>query len=82
MAEDDNDRANEAAAEREAEIESEMKRVGQDPDQVSEGSDSLGTQNAESGSPRDEGEAAGPVDADAAEDEDDDEDDEEANEAD
>lgn len=52
MAEDDRDRIREAEAEREAEIESEMERVGQDPDQVNAGRDSLGTQNAPSGSTR------------------------------
>lgn len=57
MAEDDQDRARETEAERKAEITSEMERVGQDPDQVNAGSDSLGTQNAPSGSPR-EGEAS------------------------
>lgn len=52
MAEDDQDRARETRAEREAEITSEMERVDQDPDQVNEGSDSLGAQNAPSGTPR------------------------------
>lgn len=52
MAKDDQDRANEMEAEREAEINAEMERVGQDPEQVSEGSESLGTQNAPSGEPR------------------------------
>ncbi|NUB92905.1 hypothetical protein HT576_18015 [Haloterrigena sp. SYSU A121-1] len=46
MAEDDSDRANEHEAEREAEIEDEMERVDQDPDQVDEGDDDLGKQNA------------------------------------
>lgn len=54
MAEDDQDRDREAEAEREAEIESEMERVDQDPDQVQEGSESLGTQSADSGTSRDE----------------------------
>ena len=45
MAEDDADRANEYEAEREAEIEDELERVDQDPDQVDAGGD-LGTQNA------------------------------------
>lgn len=52
MAEDDQDRANEMEAEREAEINSEMERVDQDPDQVQEGSENLGRQSAESGTPR------------------------------
>lgn len=39
-------------AEREAEINAEMARVGQDPDQVQEGSENLGTQSAPSGEPR------------------------------
>ncbi len=46
MAEDDADRANEYEAEREAEIEDELERVDQDPDQVDAGDDDLGTQNA------------------------------------
>ncbi|WP_121741060.1 hypothetical protein [Natronorubrum halophilum] len=46
MAEDDADRANEYEAEREAEIEDELERVDQDPDQVDDGSGDLGTQNA------------------------------------
>lgn len=57
MAEDDRDRTREKEAEREAEIESEMERVDQDPDQVREGSEDLGTQSAESGTPRNEEEA-------------------------
>lgn len=58
MAEDDRDRAREAEAEREAEIASEMERIGRNPEQVSEGSDSLGTQSADSGTPRDRTEEA------------------------
>lgn len=54
MAEDDKDRANETEAEREAEITAEMERVGQDPDQVQEGSENLGTQNAPSGELRED----------------------------
>ena len=54
MAEDDADRTRETEAEHEAEIESELKRVGQDPDQVRDGSDSLGTQRSESGEVDDE----------------------------
>ena len=53
MAKDDEDRANEMEAEREAEIEAEMERVGQNPEQVDDGTDSLGTQSAPSGEPRD-----------------------------
>jgi hypothetical protein len=49
MAKDDQDRAREKAAEREAEIESEMRRVGQNPEQLSDGRDTLGSQSAESG---------------------------------
>ncbi|WIV66783.1 hypothetical protein [Natrialbaceae archaeon AArc-T1-2] len=45
MAEDDTDRADELEAEREAEIEDELERIGRDPDEVDEGDD-LGTQNA------------------------------------
>lgn len=52
MAEDDQDRASEIEAERRAEIESEMERVGQDPDQVDAGDGSLGTQSADSGTTR------------------------------
>lgn len=52
MAEDDRDRESEREAEREAEITAEMERVGQNPEQVSEGSESLGTQSADSGEPR------------------------------
>jgi len=52
MAKDDQDRANEKKAEQEAEINAEMERVGQDPDQVQEGSENLGTQSAPSGEPR------------------------------
>ncbi|WP_440765041.1 hypothetical protein [Natronorubrum sp. DTA7] len=54
MAEDDADRANEYEAEREAEIEDELERVDQDPDQVDAGDDDLGTQNA----PREDAEDA------------------------
>lgn len=54
MADDDQDRTREAEAERRAEIESEMERVDQNPEQVEEGSDTLGTQSADSGSPREE----------------------------
>ncbi len=46
MAEDDTDRANEYEAEREAEIEEELERVDRDPDEVDDGDDDLGTQNA------------------------------------
>ena len=46
MAEDDTDRADELEAEREAEIEDELERIGRDPDAVDEGDDDLGTQNA------------------------------------
>ncbi len=52
MAEDDSDRANEYEAEREAEIEEELERIDRDPDEVGEGGDDLGTQNA----PREEAE--------------------------
>ena len=48
MAEDNRDRA----TEREADIAAELQRIGQNPNQVDEGSDSLGTQSTESGSPR------------------------------
>lgn len=54
MAEDDQDRARETEAEREAEIEEEMKRVGEDPDQVQAGDSDLGKQSAESGEVREE----------------------------
>lgn len=57
MADDDQDRTREEEAEREAEIESEMSRVDQDPDQVRQGGENLGTQSADSGTPRDEEEA-------------------------
>lgn len=46
MAEDDTDRADELEAEREAEIEDELERIGRDPDEVDEGDGDLGTQNA------------------------------------
>ncbi|SDR12791.1 hypothetical protein [Natronobacterium texcoconense] len=46
MAEDNTDRADEIEAEREAEIEDELERVGRDPDEVDAGDDDLGTQNA------------------------------------
>lgn len=46
-------------AEHVAEIDSEMKRVDQDPDQVRVGGEDLGTQSADSGTPRDEEEPAG-----------------------
>lgn len=63
MADDDQNRAREAEAEREAEINSEMERVDQDPDQVDDGSESLGTESAESGTPRDgEDDAESPLD--------------------
>lgn len=52
MAEDDSDRANEHEAEREAEINEELERIDRDPDEVDEGDDNLGTQNA----PREEAE--------------------------
>lgn len=54
MAEDDQDRAREAEAEREAEIEEEMKRVGEDPDQLQDGESDLGKQSAPSGEVREE----------------------------
>lgn len=54
MADKNQNRQREQAAEREAEINSEMERVDQDPDQVQEGSEDLGTQNAPSGQPQDE----------------------------
>lgn len=57
MADDDGNRTREA--EREAEAESEMERVEEDPDQVSEGSENLGMQNSDSGTPRDEKEREG-----------------------
>lgn len=56
MADDNQNRAREADAEREAEIASEMDRVDQDPDQVSEGDRNLGTQSAPSGTPREDDE--------------------------
>ncbi len=46
MAEDDTDRADEYEAEREAEIEDELERIDRDPDEVDDGDDDLGTQNA------------------------------------
>lgn len=46
MAEDDTDRQDEYEAEREAEVEDELERIDRDPDEVDEGSDDLGTQNA------------------------------------
>lgn len=46
MAEDNTDRADEYEAEREAEIEEELERVDRDPDEVDDGDDDLGTQNA------------------------------------
>ncbi|GAB3029454.1 hypothetical protein [Natronobiforma cellulositropha] len=52
MADDDTDRADEHAAELEAEIDEELERIGRDPDEVDDGEDALGTQNA----PREEGE--------------------------
>lgn len=52
MAEDDTDRADELEAEREAEIEEELERIDRNPDEVDEGDDNLGTQNA----PRSDGE--------------------------
>lgn len=65
MAEDNQDRANEAEAEKEAEIAAEMERVGQDPDQVDAGTESLGKQSAASGEPREEEEAEDEEDPDA-----------------
>lgn len=46
MAQDDTDRVDEREAERNAEIVEEMERIGRDPDEVDEGDDDLGTQNA------------------------------------
>ncbi|AFZ73396.1 hypothetical protein [Natronobacterium gregoryi] len=46
MAEDDTDRVDEYEAERDAEIEDELERIGRDPDEVDAGDDDLGTQNA------------------------------------
>lgn len=46
MAEEDSDRKNEKQAEREAEVEEELERIDRDPDEVDEGDDDLGTQNA------------------------------------
>lgn len=46
MAEDDTDRQDEYEAEREAEVEDELERIDRDPDEVDEGTDDLGTQNA------------------------------------
>ncbi|GAB7020147.1 hypothetical protein [Halostagnicola bangensis] len=46
MAEDDTDRKDEYEAEREAEIEDELERIDRDPDEVDDGDDNLGTQNA------------------------------------
>lgn len=46
MAEDDTDRRDEYEAEREAEVEDELERIDRDPEEVDEGSDDLGTQNA------------------------------------
>lgn len=55
MAEDDQDRTQEKQAELEAEINSELERVGKDPDEVDDGSDNLGTQSAPSGTPHEDG---------------------------
>ncbi|WP_255168156.1 hypothetical protein [Natrononativus amylolyticus] len=46
MAEDDTDRRDEHEAEREAEIEDELERIDRDPDEVDDGDDDLGKQNA------------------------------------
>ena len=46
MAEDDADRADELEAEREAEVEDELERIGRDPDEIDDGDGDLGTQNA------------------------------------
>jgi len=54
MAEDNTDRANEHEAERDAEIEEELERIGRDPDEVSAGDDDLGTQNAPRGADEEE----------------------------
>lgn len=54
MTEDDQDRTREAKAEREAEIEEETKRVGEDPGQVQDGESGLGKQSAASGEVREE----------------------------
>lgn len=58
MAEDDQDRTQEKQAELEAEINSELERVGKDPDEVDDGSDNLGTQSAPSGTPHEGGQPA------------------------
>ena len=50
MAEDDTDRKDEYEAERQAEIQDELERIGRDPEEVDEGDDDLGKQNA----PRDD----------------------------
>lgn len=54
MAEDNRDRERERAAEREAEIGSELDRIEQDPDQVPEGNEDLGTQSSPSGEPKED----------------------------
>jgi len=46
MAEDDTDRRDELEAERTAETEDELERVGRDPDDTDEGDDALGGQSA------------------------------------
>lgn len=46
MAEDDTDRRDEREAEREAEIDDELERIDRDPDEVDDGDDDLGKQNA------------------------------------
>lgn len=64
MVEDDRDRASETEAERAAEIESELERVGENPEQVDDGSETLGSQSAPSGEVReDERDGADPDDA-------------------
>lgn len=65
MAEDDTDRADEYEAEREAEVEEELERVDRDPDEVDDGDDDLGTQNAprEDEQPDDLEEAEGETDS-------------------
>ncbi|WP_247729401.1 hypothetical protein [Halovivax limisalsi] len=46
MAQDDTDRADELEAERAAEIEDELERVGRDPDEVDADDEAVGTQSA------------------------------------
>lgn len=75
MADDDQDRTREEEAEREAEIESELERVDEDPDQVDEGSENLGGQSSDSGTPRggdDDGSVPDGVEGEADDDDEDD----------